>query len=189
MTIASEIQRINNNIASAYTACNNKGATLPVAQDSANLATCIGTIPTGSSKCKQWTYTQSQVSSLGEVITIATTDTFIAQNYNDSTLTISLVPLSVPTAANQALYMAVHSNHQVYNNGSGTLYYGRSIRTALSSMTLSDNHFAYPMTDTTTSTIGGFQVYSNGDLKFKVRDSGAQLYLPACTYLITASIQ
>jgi hypothetical protein len=47
MTIASEITRINNNIASAYTACNNKGATMPATQNSANLATTIGTISTG----------------------------------------------------------------------------------------------------------------------------------------------
>ena len=47
MSIASEIQRIQGNIASAYTACNNKGATMPATQNSANLATCIGSIPTG----------------------------------------------------------------------------------------------------------------------------------------------
>ena len=48
MSIASEITRINNNIASAYTACNGKGATMPATQNSANLATCIGSIQTGS---------------------------------------------------------------------------------------------------------------------------------------------
>ena len=45
MTIASEITRINNNIASAYTALSNKGATMPVTQDSANLATTVESIP------------------------------------------------------------------------------------------------------------------------------------------------
>ena len=44
MTIASEITRIKNNIASAYTACDNMGATMPVTQNSANLANCIDTI-------------------------------------------------------------------------------------------------------------------------------------------------
>lgn len=48
MTIASEITRINGNIAAAYTAANNKGATIPATQNSANLATCIGTISTGT---------------------------------------------------------------------------------------------------------------------------------------------
>lgn len=49
MTIASEITRINNNIASAYTAINNKGGTLPETQNSANLATAIESIPSGGS--------------------------------------------------------------------------------------------------------------------------------------------
>lgn len=47
MTIASEITRINNNIADAYTAASGKGATLPATQNSANLATCIGSISAG----------------------------------------------------------------------------------------------------------------------------------------------
>lgn len=48
MTIASEITRINTNIANAYTACNNKGATMPATQNSANLATCVSSIPTAT---------------------------------------------------------------------------------------------------------------------------------------------
>lgn len=47
MSIASEITRINGNIASAYTAASNKGATLPATQNSANLATCIASISGG----------------------------------------------------------------------------------------------------------------------------------------------
>ena len=48
MTIESEITRIQNNIAAAYTAARSKGATLPATQNSANLATCIGSISGGS---------------------------------------------------------------------------------------------------------------------------------------------
>lgn len=44
MTIASEITRIKNNIASAYTALSDKGATMPATQDSANLANCVDSI-------------------------------------------------------------------------------------------------------------------------------------------------
>ena len=44
MSIASEISRIKNNIASAYTACGNQGATIPTSQNSANLANCISSI-------------------------------------------------------------------------------------------------------------------------------------------------
>ena len=47
MSIASEISRINTNIASAYTAVSNKGGTLPQTQNSANLATAIDSITTG----------------------------------------------------------------------------------------------------------------------------------------------
>ena len=47
MTIASEITRIQNNIAAAYTAASGKGATLPATENSDNLATCIGSIPSG----------------------------------------------------------------------------------------------------------------------------------------------
>ena len=44
MSISSQITRIKNNIASAYTACSNQGATMPTTQNSANLANCIGSI-------------------------------------------------------------------------------------------------------------------------------------------------
>ena len=49
MTIASEITKLNTNMQNAYTACDNKGATMPQAENMDNLATCISTIPTGSS--------------------------------------------------------------------------------------------------------------------------------------------
>lgn len=45
MSIASEITRINSNIAAAYAACSGKGATLPQAGNSANLASTIAGIP------------------------------------------------------------------------------------------------------------------------------------------------
>lgn len=47
MSIASEIERIKSNIASAYTAASAKGATMPDVQNSANLSGCIDTITTG----------------------------------------------------------------------------------------------------------------------------------------------
>ena len=45
MSIASEIQRLQNNIASAYEELEAKGAVLPQSQNSANLADTIGAIP------------------------------------------------------------------------------------------------------------------------------------------------
>ena len=47
MSITSEIQRINTNISNAYTACEDKGATIPTIQNSANLAECIYSITGG----------------------------------------------------------------------------------------------------------------------------------------------
>ena len=47
MTIASEIQRIKDNIADAYTSCQSKGATMPATQNSDNLADCIDSISGG----------------------------------------------------------------------------------------------------------------------------------------------
>ena len=47
MSVASEITRIKNNISSAYTALDGKGATLPQIQNSANIANTIESIPTG----------------------------------------------------------------------------------------------------------------------------------------------
>ena len=49
MSVASEITRIKNNISSAYTALDGKGATLPQIQNSANLANTIESITTGDS--------------------------------------------------------------------------------------------------------------------------------------------
>ncbi len=59
MSIASEITRINTNIANAYTACNNKGATIPQTQNSANLATAISSISTGITPSGNITFTQN----------------------------------------------------------------------------------------------------------------------------------
>ncbi|MBQ8481606.1 MAG: hypothetical protein IJ532_03645 [Alphaproteobacteria bacterium] len=47
MTIASEITRIKGNIAAAYTALSDKGATMPATQNSANLAATAASIPAG----------------------------------------------------------------------------------------------------------------------------------------------
>lgn len=47
MSISSEITRINGNIASSYSEVSAKGGTIPAAQNSANLASAIASIPTG----------------------------------------------------------------------------------------------------------------------------------------------
>lgn len=47
MSIQSEIDRINDNISDAYSVIDEMGGTLPAAQNSANLASAIGSIPAG----------------------------------------------------------------------------------------------------------------------------------------------
>lgn len=47
MSIKTEIERIEANVAAAYTALSGKGGTLPSAQTSANLAGAINSIPSG----------------------------------------------------------------------------------------------------------------------------------------------
>lgn len=53
MSISSEISRISGNVADAYTAANAKGATMPVTQNSDNLASTIATIQTGGTPAYQ----------------------------------------------------------------------------------------------------------------------------------------
>ena len=47
LSIASEITRINNNVAAAYSVCESKGADMPQQQNSSNLADTIDSIPSG----------------------------------------------------------------------------------------------------------------------------------------------
>lgn len=47
MTLMSEIERVRDNIAAAYIALDEKGATLPESQNSANLADTIASVPSG----------------------------------------------------------------------------------------------------------------------------------------------
>lgn len=49
MSIATELQNLNDNILDAYTAVQGKGGTVPANKNMANLATAIGSISTGSS--------------------------------------------------------------------------------------------------------------------------------------------
>ena len=57
MSIATEIQKLQTNLANAYDALEDKGATMPASQTMANLVGTIESIPTGSSV----TPSQSQV--------------------------------------------------------------------------------------------------------------------------------
>ena len=54
MSIQSQIQRISDNIAAAFSALGEKGATLPEVQNSAALVTAVATLPDTSSE--EWVF-------------------------------------------------------------------------------------------------------------------------------------
>ena len=66
MSIQSEIERISGNIGDAYSACNDKGATMPTAenQNSANLADTISSIPAGGGGSADNSWFWTEISSL-----------------------------------------------------------------------------------------------------------------------------
>lgn len=69
MSIASQITRINNNIANAYSACSAKGATMPVTQNSANLANCISSISGGGGGGSVTDYLKQSIISMSTGVT------------------------------------------------------------------------------------------------------------------------
>ena len=95
MSIASEIQRIQGNIANAYTACDGKGATMPVAadQNSDNLADTISSIPTGGGGNKYDAF-KSMVSNIPCPLTYADAwesgEWYVIERYRDKD-TVNLI--------------------------------------------------------------------------------------------------
>ena len=98
LSIASEITRINQNIAAAYTACSDKGATMPTAQNSANLPDTISSIRQGSgaevaSKYVDfidtdgtilYSYTESEIMELTELPPLPERQGYTYQEWNRS---------------------------------------------------------------------------------------------------------
>ena len=93
MSIASEITRINNNIAAAYTALDGKGATLPATQNSANLADTIDSITVGGGGTDAFEQLKSKVNSIPTTYTYndAISDGFTVTNYGSSAGNINLI--------------------------------------------------------------------------------------------------
>lgn len=103
MSIASEITRITDNVANAYTAASAKGATMPVTQNSDNLASTISTISSGGVDTKAWI--PRNIDANGKVLMPTTvidlggaTDlapyVFYRANYENSRLTVNGVNFS-----------------------------------------------------------------------------------------------
>lgn len=95
MSIRSEITRINNNIAAAYTAAENKGATMPATENSANLADTVASIPQGSGGALEekevnffdydgtllYSYSKAEAASLASLPSLPTHEGLTAQGW------------------------------------------------------------------------------------------------------------
>lgn len=96
LSIASEAHRIMNNIAAAYTACDGKGAIMPSAQNSANLAETINSISQESDTevepkyvnfidvdgTRLYSYTESEIQSLSSLPQLPTREGYTYQGWN-----------------------------------------------------------------------------------------------------------
>ena len=113
MSIASEITRINTNIAAAYTACSDKGATMPQTQNSANLADTIDSIPSGGGTLEEsdvnfydydgtllYSYTKAEASALSALPALPTRDGLTAQNWTHTLQQIREAPDGVDVGCN-----------------------------------------------------------------------------------------
>ena len=97
MSIASEITRINTNIAAAYTACGDKGATMPQTQNSQNLADTIAGIPQSGGATDLDGYIQG---TLSEITSNAASVKSSAFRYDSYVASISLpAATSIGTSA------------------------------------------------------------------------------------------
>lgn len=184
MSIASEITRIQEGKADLKSSINAKNdeqhqITTETIDDYYKF---VDSIPTGTTpnNCKVWVYNHTSSGSTGETITLETNDNWIAQNYNNSTLVMSITNINTNALAAKTLYGLIQTNTTAYGS-----YAGRSFRTSLSSTSWSDNGITRKIMDTGDV---GFVANSSGRLTFKSADNGSVLYLPSGTYIIVAAI-
>lgn len=97
MSIQSEINRIKNNLAAAYTAASEKGATMPSQQNSANLASTISSVSTAggsSSRGFAVTVTGGTVEDMTFTANFTPREVLEAvlatENYSDLDITVSI---------------------------------------------------------------------------------------------------
>ena len=126
MSIASEITRIQGNIADAYTEANAKGATMPATQNSDNLASTIATISTGVTPTGTITITSNGIT---DVTNYANADVQVPTSapalYREfqldangvlqpNTTTTHIMDFTGMTdVSGYALYAAYENNHQI----------------------------------------------------------------------------
>lgn len=203
MSIASEITRINTNISNAYTACNNKGATMPVTQNSDNLATTISSIssgisPSGSTNintngthdvtnyanaivavpqgiltCITDIYTVSSAKA-NQNVTLISGNSFIASNYNNSKAFALVVRIS--GLQTNGINMAINTNQEfgVIQSSGKTVYGLFSGNTGTE--VGNGNRQTTPLNTSPPNTVGNVNADSNGNLIIKAASGSNALY-------------
>lgn len=110
MSIASEITRINTNIANAYTKISDKGGTLPATQNSANLANAIDSISGGAVEHKDidfvdydgtllYSYTMQEIQDMTELPALPTQTGLTCQGWNFTLAQLKNMPKDTQVGA------------------------------------------------------------------------------------------
>ena len=150
--------------------------------DVTDKASAVVAVPTGSMNTKAWIITTASDSAQGAEVPIVSSDAWLLAHKNDSSLVITLVPLTPITLAAKYFLAYIHTAISI---DADSARYGRSIRSGLNSTTLSDNS---PSRAVGTEQ-DGFYINNNGGLSFYPKDGGSKyLILPAGTWLVTASV-
>ena len=120
MTIASEITRINGNIAAAYTALSDKGATMPATQNSANLATTVASIPAGGGDTVTAVNYTGSVIAVGDKVWLNKKANISASSVSvigNTTISTTVFPMDV---TGTSVYYAKGSYSYKYDTASAT---------------------------------------------------------------------
>lgn len=140
MSISSEITRIKTNIANAYTACEDKGATLPQTQNSANLAATINAISSGVEvEALSWVQTSEAVRNYLANVTYDPSDYSVSQiaDYAPASAVMSnTVPIGETIAVSAG---AMNRSGYVIAVSAGNVTVYNDIPNAKTPFTVSDN--------------------------------------------------
>lgn len=168
MSIASEITRINNNISAAYTAVSNKGGTLPLTQNSANLATAIGTISGGGSSGLEYEQGTFTINSNGSRPTISFSNTHTKVPIYVAICDVTNTTVSTTKACIEWVYFGNYDLFEVTMTGPtpSKVYYGATYGRYYnggSNYPTPSFFFEYPSSDTTDT--------SNAYIRYHVTES------------------
>lgn len=129
MSISTEINRIKNNIESAYTQIENKGGTIPSTKNSANLATAIssivagGGLPSGISKIAFGEYTvTSAFTTTRQTVThnLGTTPDMVIFYYDNGNIATTYSMLFAIRSSKLGYRSSAYNSYYAYHGNSTT---------------------------------------------------------------------